>query len=151
VPYITASQVRAVLARDPNRPGLPDVPSLDNTEIEAAVDSAAAEVAGRLLGRYAIPTVAQDVPVLIRDVTTDIAAYLLVLRYSRGPLAKDDVAVLRYQRALSLLELPGVDGSSASSGVGTVINPYEGQLFSLCDYNLGPAWPGGWNRGWRGW
>lgn len=143
--YATAEQVRSVLARDLNRPGAPELAALDDSEIDAAVGSAQAEVEARTSGVYSPPTLLEDVPRLIVDCTVDIAAYLLVLRYTPGELPDSDVTALRYQRALNLLtgiqsgvvDLPTPPAGVPTPPTGAVINPYEGRLFDLDTWELG--------------
>lgn len=143
--YATAADVRTVLARDTfdfegNAAGL-----LDST-IESQVVAAQNEIDARLAGRYQVPFT--TAPAVVASITIDVAAYLCNLIYRESKdLTQEDPMVLRYQRAIRLLDdlstgkadLPGGDGSPGDlgAGVASVRNPYEGRLFGLETFGLG--------------
>jgi phage gp36-like protein len=145
--YATAADVRTVLARDTfdfegNAAGL-----LDST-IESQVVAAQNEIDARLAGRYQVPFT--TAPAVVASITIDVAAYLCNLIYRESKdLTQEDPMVLRYQRAIRLLDdlstgkadLPGGDGSPGGgdlgAGVASVRNPYEGRLFGLETFGLG--------------
>lgn len=142
--YAAVQDVRLALSPD----GLADAAtaaSLSDAELADALSEAQSEVDARLAAHYPTPFPAGQVPVIVTAATRDIAAYLATLTFRRGePLAPGDPVALRYQRALALLqdasrgivELPAGPTSSPSQQV-TVINAYEGTLFTLDDMALG--------------
>lgn len=144
--YVQVEEVRAVLARDPGQ--VPNTAaSLDDAAITSHIDSAQAQVDGRISGRYTVPFPDADVPKLVADITRDIAAYLCDLTFRQGTDYETDrdPVVLRYQQALQLLgqiatgsiDLPIPGGGGESGGLLSARNRYRGDLFGLSDFGLG--------------
>lgn len=144
--YVTADEVRAVLARDTAHPS-GTAAELDEAAIVNAIRSAQAQVDGRLGARYTVPFPADSVPQLVVDCTRDIAAYLCDLTYRQGLDYESDrdPVVLRYQQAIDLLkqiaggqiDLPVPPGTGESGGLLSARNRYDGDLFGLQDFGLG--------------
>jgi len=146
--YVTASDVRAVLARDTSTPEAMQgtAASLPDTDVTAAIVSAQAQVDGRLSARYATPF-PDPAPQLVADITRDIAAYLCDLTYRQGLDYESDrdPVILRYQQALGQLQmiasgdidLPVVPGTTESGGLMRAVNRYDGDLFRMDDFGLG--------------
>lgn len=146
-PWVTVSEVRHVMVHGLDRPGWFDPDAIDDTEVAQAIANAQAEVTVKVAARYTVssPSVAPEV---LRNVVIDIAFYLLALQQHVGVLDEDDVIVLRYRRAVELVDgiaagkysLPADDdgdGTSATGAGAKVINPYCGQLFGMEDLGLG--------------
>lgn len=143
--YVTVAGVREALARDVTAP-TGTAASLGDADLEAAITSAQAEVDAKLSARYVVPF-SEPVPLLVREITRDIAAYLADLRYRQGKGYESDrdPVLLRYQRAQELLEkaatgaldLPGVDLAGGGPARMRPINRYPGRLFATEDFGLG--------------
>lgn len=150
--YATVPQVVGILSRTGEVPPAPAIPttaaSLSEAQITAAIVSAQAEVDGKLTARYAVPL--QDpVPTIISDITADIAQYLADLTWRQGKdyESAQDPVLLRYNRAQSLLNQiitgqidlpPGTGGPISQPGaVFSIVQPYEGKMFTLGDFDLG--------------
>ncbi len=159
--YTTSALVRGVLAKDSNTPDGTGAEMADS-QIQAEIDAAQAEVDARLAGRYTTPFA--TAPPLVGSLTTDIAAYRANLRWRQSEdLTAEDPMVLRYAAAQALLkdlasglaDLPGIGSGDGNgdSGVATTRNPYAGSMFTLRDFSLGYGYrdqigamggPGGW-------
>jgi phage gp36-like protein len=143
MPYATADSVREALVAEGRDAAGGTAASLSDEALQDAITEATAEVNGRVKGDpYPDPA-----PPLIAAVTRDIAAYLATLTFRRGnPLPPDHPVRLRYNRAEQLLErigqgkidLPDTPSGPVSSRA-TVVNFYDGDLFTLEDLGLGPA------------
>lgn len=147
-PFVTAVELRDVLFRDDtDRPGDQSPVPFADGEIDWALASAQAEVEGKIASRYVIPDPLDPVPQILKDITTDIAVYLLWLRYRAELLEQTDPVWLRWQRSEELLTqivdglliLPiGDDDSGAQMNQRSrVKSTYTGNLFHLQDFNLG--------------
>jgi hypothetical protein len=153
VPYATPTDVRAVLARDPEEP-VGTAASLPDPELAVRIEAAAAQVDAALAGAgYTVP-ITGTVPVLVREITVAIAAWLADLTYRQnkeheGPAAP---VLQRYQWATGLLAqiagrvvvvpgLPAPDTAAAAEGAVVVSThqPYEGDLFTTDDAPWGPG------------
>ena len=148
--YVTANEVRSIVARDEGEHEN-TAASLTDEQIEEAIDSATNEVEARLAGQYIVPfSQPPQSPPLIVEIVRDIAAFLadLTFRQDVDYTSGNEPMLLRYQRALDLLQrletgaitLPGADTPdlpSAGSGVGRPINPYEGDMFTMPDFGIG--------------
>lgn len=152
VQYVTTQDVLAALPRDPNRPGdnLPE--RFDKTEVSSAIDLAQGEVEGKT-GR--VYSDASTVPLILKGIIVDIAAYILAYRFLpgtaeivtnvEGTMGTAEPVLLRYQRAEALLAdimagsivLPPPPDGVGSAAFAIAINPYQGELFSMCEFNLG--------------
>ena len=157
-PYTTPDEVRAKLSfisADPN-----SAAGLTNAQLEEAIGDAKDEIDAKLAVRY--PTPFDDpryetpipVPPLVHQITTNIAAYLATLTFLRGaPLEPTSPVFLRYTRAEAMLtgvangtiplDLPaGVqteEPGETIDGGATVVNTYNGTMFSPSDFDIGPA------------
>lgn len=158
--YVTPAELRTSLARDPQHPE-GTAADLGDDHLQWAIDAAQSQVDSRLQLRYSTPF-GEPVPPLVRAITTAIAGYLADLGYrqsvdsnSQDPVAK------RYQWAIDMLSRL-VNGSASLPGVSTSVgtfpvNPYEGELFGLGEFDLTVAddgrWrppPGTWQGPWDG-
>lgn len=144
--YVQPDDVRAVLSSSAaSVEGT--AASLDNTQLQQAIDAAEAEIDARLSQRYEVPFVVATLPKLVKDIARDIAAYLADLVY-RGNVdysSDTDPVMLRYRRAEKLLEqlasgeivVPTYGDPDVSEVVRPRIrNPYIGELFGLEDFHL---------------
>jgi phage gp36-like protein len=157
--YVTPNEIRSIVARDEGQYDS-TAASLSEAQLEEAIDSATNEVEARLSGQYIVPfSQPPDTPPLVAEIVRDIAAWLADLTYRQDTDYEtgNEPMLLRYQRALDLLSrlelgtltLPGADTPevpSAGSGTGRPINPYEGDMFTLRDFDLGyeryrSSWP----------
>ncbi len=101
------------------------------------------------------------IPPLVHQITTNIAAFLATLTFLRGaPLEPTSPVALRYTRAQAMLtgiqngqiplDLPaGVDAEQPGEtvdGGATVVNTYDGVMFSPLDFNISRALPQGRRR-----
>lgn len=162
--YVTPDEIRSIVARDAEQYDS-TAASLANEQLEEAIDSATNEVEARLAGQYIVPfSPPPNTPPLIVEIVRDIAAWLadLTFRQDVDYTTGNEPMLLRYQRALDLLQrletgaltLPGADTPDipSSSGVGRPVNPYEGDMFTMCDFGVGyDEWGrsgvnGGWPR-----
>lgn len=158
--YVTPNEVRSIVARDEEQYDS-TAASLTDAQIEEAIDSATNEVEARLSGQYIVPfSLPPNTPPLVAEIVRDIAAWLADLTYRQDVdyTTGNEPMLLRYQRALDLLTrietgaitLPGADTPelpTTGSGTGQPINPYEGDMFRLKDFNLGYEWGrGSWPR-----
>lgn len=146
--YLTPEQLRLAIAPNPGAVA-GSAASLPDAQLQDAIDGATAEVDGRLSTRYKVPFEA-PLPVLVRTIVTGKAIFLATLQY-RGSkdLAAFDPVMLRHAQVESLLKdlvagragLVEVDGTApeqhpGGSGVGTPLNPYEGQMFAPSSFGL---------------
>ena len=101
--YCAPADVRQVLAPDGDAShDTATAASLSDAELLVAIADASAQVDASVGESY--PTPFDPVPVLVRGLTRDVAAYLATLTYRRGnPLADDHPVALRYARARALL------------------------------------------------
>ena len=143
--YVTADEVRVVLARDAARPE-GTAAELGDDELSVHIESAQAQVDGRISGRYTVPFPDGSVPRLVVDIVRDIAAYLADLTYRQGLDYESDrdPVVLRYQQAMALLgqiaagqiDLP-VPPEPGGGGLLTARNRYPAPMFGLREFGLG--------------
>lgn len=162
MPYVTPNGVRDVLTRDPY---VADgtAAEMSDAAITAHISSAQDTVDVYLSQRYSVPFPDGQVPGLVVDITTAIAAWLATLSHRQtvdvGPA---EPVTLRNAWAMNLLsalakgtaDLPrtGVapDPPPEQSGSGRPINPYAGRLFGVEELGLGYergdrySWPYGW-------
>lgn len=128
--YTDKDTVRNVLAPDGVQDGT--AASLDDGDINEAIERVSSRVDVFLGQRYAVPIPDGSVPGIIRDITTDIAAYDLTLAYYKGvDISDQDPVIRRYRDArgmlgqlstgLLLLDLPPKDASVSDDPI--VINP----------------------------
>lgn len=146
VRYVTPEQVRDALAPDGVDPDNATAASDSDSALVDRIVEAADQVDAELGRRYTVPFTG-TVPSLVVSLTRDIAAYLATLTFRRGdPVPSGDPVALRYDRALKLLadlssgkaELPTDSGGEAETGQVEVVNPYEGDLFGVDDFAVGP-------------
>lgn len=161
--YCTVTDVRAVLSAT-GESDTATAASLPTDILQRAVDEARAEVDARLGARYDVPfddpRLGDNVPVpmVVRNITRDIAAYKATLTFRRGAqIESTDPTVLRFNDASRLLTSL-VNGSAtlglqnspppqaAQASNGQPINRYPGPLFTERELGLGPSfgrYPGG--------
>lgn len=162
MPYTTRDEVREILARVEQGPS--DIPedtaaSLPDGVIDDSIEQAESEINARLGVRYQVPFT-DPAPKSVRDLATDIAAYLsdLTYRETRDYESELNPVYLRYKRAMQLLAdiakgaatLPeNPPGSGGDSGGISVAGTYGGELvFNECDFQTGSGllgsqnWPG---------
>jgi phage gp36-like protein len=146
--YTTPNGVRLILAAEGNTDPS-TAASLSDEELQEAIDEGAVEINARLGSRYSVPF-AGAVPSLIEKMNRDIAAFMANLVFRRGnPVDVDDPVRLRYNRARDLLnqlakgevELLGASGPIAASSSEVAVENvlYDGNLFALEDFDLGPV------------
>lgn len=142
--YADTGTVRDILDPDGAR-GPGTAACLSDDKLQEAIDEATSEVDGRLAVRYSTPF-ADPAPALVANITRDVAAYLATLTHRKGnPMAQDDPVRLRYARASTLLAQLVSGGVSLDVGLNppadeaqvVVVNPYEGDLFTMDDFGLG--------------
>jgi phage gp36-like protein len=154
--YATVADVREVLVRDDSDTE-GNAASLPDPKIEGAIEQAAAEVDGWLSGRYGSNLPFTVVPMMVKSLTVDIAAYLADLTYRQASdfSSELDPVYLRYQRAKTTLEkladgtvsLPDVDEDGDGDpdtppidAAAFAVNAYTGSLFMPGDFDLCHTW-----------
>lgn len=150
--YTTPAAVQLVLARDRDQYES-TAASLSTPQLEEAIKSAEAEVNSRMALQYVVPFAATpDTPPLIAEITRDIAAFMADLNYRQDTdyTSDNEPMLLRHRRAQGLLEmlvagsivLVGVEVNtppeSLSGSNAKAFNSYQGDLFNLDDFDLGP-------------
>ncbi len=155
--YCLAADVRNVLDPDGDEGTMTSAAGMSDDQLSVAIEEAQAEVDGRIGARYAAVLPLSPVPLIVKNATRDIAAYKATLTYLQGqPIGNTDPVWLRYQDAKALVigiatgavTIPnGAGGVTAedTSGEpgGTVVNQYDGDLFTLDDVGLVPDFNGG--------
>lgn len=153
--YTSVEAVISVLVKSPEDAALGNTAAaLTTGQIEDAIASAGHEVDAKLANQYQVPFAdydSGDCPPLVSEITRDIAAYLADLTYRQDvdyTSMETDPVMLRYRRTQELLQLL-IDGTIALTGATpntppagpstkpAVVNGYEGNLFDLCDFDLG--------------
>lgn len=152
--YTTPEVVQLVLARDIDQYDS-TAAGLSTPQIEEAISNAQNEVDAKLALQYKVPFKDfPDCPPLVAEITRDIAAFLadLTFRQDVDYTSENEPMLLRWRRAQELLQMLVV-GSIQLTGVDvnepvarpsvrpTSINTYDGQMFSLRDFDLGPERP----------
>jgi phage gp36-like protein len=144
--YVTPDEVRAAVTRDLNKLA-GSTASMDNNQIQAAIDNAQAQVDGKLRRLYTVPF--NPVPSLVEAITLDIASYLATLNYRQEKeIPQTDPVVQRYNRAHDMLlclaeghlSLDLGDGSGIApriNGIGRPIVPVT-RMFTGRDFGLAP-------------
>lgn len=147
--YTSVLAVRRVLSPDGSQdPTLGTAASLSDTELEEAIEEAAAEINSRVAARYTLPF--NEIPPLIEKLNRDIAAYLATLTYRRSdPIDPNDPVQKRYDRAQAMLariesgktELTTEEAGSPApeSDAAAAINLYEGELFTPASFAIGSS------------
>lgn len=148
MPYTTVAEVREALFPGGESDDRGETAaSMNDSQLSDAVEEAQAKIDARLASRYAVPWPDGEVPPIVASLTRDLAAYDATLSHRRGqPLAADHPVRLRHDEALALLTLIADGDASIETvpeGTGAVVvqNGYEGDLFGLEDFDLGPAVP----------
>jgi hypothetical protein len=155
--YATVGDVREALAPEGNFNDPSTAASLGDPQLTDALTEASSEIDGRVKGA---PFSGTPSPV-IQGITRDIAAYLASLTHRKGvELPERHPVALRYQRAQNLLAaaekgaLDFSDTTESDAGEVVAVNRYDGDLFTLEDFDLGveerflPPWLGGRASGW---
>jgi phage gp36-like protein len=156
VAYLTPDELRAILdpEGDDDDPG--NAGRMSDTQLQEAIDDAAAEVDGRLANRTTVP-LATPLPPLLFRIVRDIAAYLATLTDRQSePLNPTDPVVLRNTAAERLLDglsagavalPPGLSPTVYAPAEAAVENVYDGQMMTPGDGGMsrfGDVWyPGG--------
>lgn len=151
MPYTAIDDLR--LALNPGGVQSPaNASDLSDDELADAISEAQTEVDARLSGRYTVPFADGAVPAAVALVTRDLAAFEATLRHrgtNPGTIPDDHPVRLRQQRADRLLTALS-KGESEAGGKGSaapveVANVYDGDLFTMADFDLGaaayPSWP----------
>jgi phage gp36-like protein len=138
VAYATPDEVRAAVVRDLNKLSQ-STASMSDTQIQANIDNAQAQVDSKMRRLYAVPF--EPVPAMIKAIVIDIAGYLSTANYRQErQIPEVDPIVRRYNRAMDQLchlaegyyALEGADGAlmRRMNGIGRPINPSnQGRLF----------------------
>lgn len=154
--YTTVADLRDALAPvGGGQQGAATAAALTDAELLDQIVEAGREIDARLADRYTVPFPLDAVPPLVAQLTRDVAAYLATLTHRRFQALDDrHPVVLRYRRAQGILgdlqagraSLEGGGPSSvpAADADATVVNQWEGDLFSLDDAGIYTA-----DRGWN--
>lgn len=158
--YCTVTDVRNALTPSGLESDRETAANLPDEQIQDQIDEAEGIVDTYLNNRYQIILEEIEVedpdnpgntlvwlvaPVPVRGLTRNIAAFLSALVYRKNKdLAEDDPIRLRYTLSMDLLEkvlsgkivLPLPTNETPPQGV-EIFNPYEGDLFTMCDVGLG--------------
>lgn len=166
VQYVTAQDVRVVLPRDLSRPGRSSPELFDNTEIVLAIVDAQSEVESKTGLIYIdiddVPELLKGITIDIAtyilairynalDVSsslpsTDAGSQTAQSAMQAPSHASSHPVVARWERAEALLQaiynghavLPQAPpGTVIGRTRPYVVNPYEGDLFTMADFNLG--------------
>lgn len=167
--YSTVEEVKLALTPS-TAPTNTTAASLTDTEILDQIAEADGRIDAYIGARYVTPVAPLDpaadplvYPATIKFLSRDIGAYLATLQFRRSKdMTNDDPVYRRFVEAMNLLKavaggtasLPGLPengGDTSGAGAGDPISPYNGDLFSVCDFDLAPSRMG-WDR-WsrRGW
>lgn len=165
VQYVTTTDVRVVLPRDLSRPGSTNPELFDDTEIIRAIIDAQGEVEAKTgLVYAAADDVPEILKGAIIDIATYVLAIRydalnisgstpegVTTQTAQSALqqpahASSHPIVARWERAEALLQaiynghavLPAPPTGAVSGRThAVVVNPYEGDLFTMDDFNLG--------------
>lgn len=153
--YATVNDVREALAPEGNFSDQATAASLTDNQITDALVEATSEIDAAVKGA---PFASNAIPAIVQAICRDVAAYLATLTHRKGlELPAEHPVALRYKRAEALLAAAAAGkldlsapaaGEEAAGGV-AVVNPYEGDLFTLESQGLGidqralPRWLGG--------
>lgn len=100
--YTDVAAVRLALSPGGDDTDLGTAASLDDADLQAAIDDATDEINGKIATRYQLPL--SPVPTILNRIARDIAAYFATLTFRRGdPLVANDPVQLRYNAAEALL------------------------------------------------
>lgn len=157
--YCTKQDVQYALAPSGNTQGTAYAAS--DAEFNDAIVEAMGTIDAHVAGRYQIieadliedppaDPVKKVAPTPIRQWTRDIAAYLITLTYKRNvDMSENDPIRLRYAHVMSQLadvrsgdlDLPLPPNTTTNSSGLTIVNVYEGQMFTPEDFMLSPVPP----------
>lgn len=133
---------------------------LSNAQLQDAITEADSKIDSYIGGRYTTPVIndATGVPYVAVPHPLDywsrnIAAYLATLTNNKSQdLDETDPVIRRYNATVldmvavrdgkANLVIPENTTSSSEASAGQVINPYAGNLFGPCDFDLRPSSPG---------
>jgi hypothetical protein len=159
--YCTPADVRLALAPLDEWDENATAARLTDDQIDDAITEAEGMVDSFVSARYIIPL--EDLedatdpdnivvwvvsPQPIRGLTRTVAAYLIALTHSKSKsIEEDDPIRLRYATAMQTLgmiksgaaDLPDDFPTKDVTGDITIVNMYEGQLFTMSDVGLVPA------------
>jgi phage gp36-like protein len=156
--YVTPEEVRGVLSFA----GASDTRSaagVTDPQLISAIEDARTEIDARLAVRYPTPfddpaSAEKPVPPVVKRINRDMAAYLATLTFLKGaPMADGHPVALRNGSAQSLLQgiatgkitldlpggLPADQPAENKPGGATVVNRYEGAMFTPGSFGIGPA------------
>lgn len=137
--YSSESDIIAILVgrRDENRNET--AAELDVDQIRLAIADADAQINLALKRRYVVPFAEGLVPDLIKNLSTNIAAYLSLLTFrGAAPITDGDPLALRYDRARRMLDAiqtgrvdvyGAVENVSLDDAVPAVYNEFQEPLF----------------------
>jgi phage gp36-like protein len=163
--YTTPDEVRGVLSfisTDPHTAA-----GVTDDQLISAIEDAKVEIDAVLAVRYPAPFDDPDnpemhpTPPVVARINRDMAAYLATLTFLRGaPLLAEHPIALRNAGAQSLLQriatgkvtldlggaLDADQQAEIASGGATVVNQYEGSMFTPGTFGIGPALSGEGNQ-----
>lgn len=133
--YAVPTDVRLALSPEGDPADVGSAASLEDPDLQAALNSAQDEVDGKIGGRYTLPLTAPYPDILMR-ITRDIAAWLATLTYLRGdPLLATNPVQLRYNAAEALLTQ--IQNGTLSLGAISTDGPDPMPLGDSCPVLLG--------------
>lgn len=150
--YATVADVREALAPEGDTTAA-TAASLSDSQLTDALVEATSEIDAKVRGAPFAPA---SVPAVVQAICRDVAAYLATLTQRRNvDLPPTHPIALRYARAESMLTAAAAGkldltlDVEAAAGEVSVVNPYDGDLFTLDDAGLGigtrtlPPWVSG--------
>lgn len=146
--YAAPADVRLALSPDGDQTDVESAASLEDGDLNAAIQAAQDEVDGKIAARYQLPLV--TVPDILMRITRDIAGWLATLTYRRGdPIDPHDPVQLRYNAAEALLTQIQLGTLALGTDVndGPDLVPVFGDtsagtvLFGVYDPPCGPEYP----------
>lgn len=156
--YSTVAEVRSALTPAPTlATGRGSAAEFSDVQLEDAIAQADSRIDSYIGARYVTP-VSPLVPIatppvypnVIVYLSRDLAGYLATLTYRGNQDMSDNNPVYRrFADAMQLLmavakgqaslDIPGNIGDDSSQGAGDPINPYQGDLFHIRDFDLRPS------------
>lgn len=148
MPYSTVTSVRTALTAGGVMDGT-SAASLSDADIQDKIDEADALIDGYLNARYTLP-IEGTVPAILNMISRDLAASYATITYLGSiPLQPTHPVQIKATAAMATLDkirtgdvmlpLPGA-GSGQRTDNPAVENPYDGDMFTLSDFDLAPLW-----------
>jgi phage gp36-like protein len=162
--YCTPGDVRQVLTPGGDGDDDETAASLTDDALMDAIGRATGIVNTYLSSRFKVPVPTElDPDGMLKTWSSVLAAYDATLVYSKGmDIGADDPIRLRFNQTMDMLKdirdgkitppWPGPDPVDNAGSV-VVVNPYEGTMFGLRDFDIGDSRrPAGWGAipGWGG-